>query len=158
MIKYEEIEAEVRCGRYYLSVWVEQSKQKSGVLFEIPHFEEQEFHSKMKTELKQWINEDMDKSGSQDKLIILLKSCLLALKKFEEKRIKCLAEIKQILLDTAKSQPGNDDEAKLHKKTILFTSLRIISMAINSDQYNRGEVLAMNGVGFIHDIITHILQ
>ena len=26
VVKYEEIESEVRCGRYYLKVWVEQSK------------------------------------------------------------------------------------------------------------------------------------
>ena len=30
-------------------------------------------------------------------------------------------------------------------------------MAISLDQYNRSEVLAMNGVIFIHNIISHIL-
>ena len=47
---------------------------------------------------------------------------------------------------------------RLHKKTILLTSLRILSIAINSDENNRREVLVMDGVQLMHEIVKHILN
>ena len=52
VIKYEQIESEVRCGRYYLSVWTEQAKISPDALYEIPVKEEEEFHHKLKAELR----------------------------------------------------------------------------------------------------------
>ena len=40
---------------------------------------------------------------------------------------------------------------------ILFTGIRIISMAIHEDRVNREEILSMDGVRMISDIISHIL-
>ena len=46
----------------------------------------------------------------------------------------------------------------LGKKTILFTSMRIIQKAIHLDERNRGEMLAMDAIKFVHQIIAHILD
>ena len=52
VIKYPDIEKEVRCGRYYLSVWTEQAKLNPGHLYVIPQSEESEFHMQIQAELK----------------------------------------------------------------------------------------------------------
>jgi hypothetical protein len=46
IVKYPQIESEVRCGRYYLRVWVNQ-KKKSPDFFDIPVEEEEEFHKNL---------------------------------------------------------------------------------------------------------------
>lgn len=97
----------------------------------------------------------MEGFADRAKIIILLKSCLLALKKFSVKRIQCLSEIKTILVHIAAGKAASVDQ---DKKMILFTGMRIVSMAINHDAVNREEVLAMDGVRTISDIISHILH
>ena len=87
----------MRCGRYYLGVWSEQAKLDPHSFFRIPVAEEHEFHLKMKTELQFCIQEEQ--LGDKSKVLTLLKSCLLALKKFSLKRILALQEVKQILMD-----------------------------------------------------------
>ena len=42
IVKYPQIESEVRCGRYYLRVWINQ-KKGSDSFFKIPREEEDEF-------------------------------------------------------------------------------------------------------------------
>ena len=96
VVTYPDIEAEVRCGRYYLSVWTEQAKIEPETFYQIPRNEEEEFQLKMKDELRQCI--DVEKFTDSAKMITLLKSCRLALKKFHLKRIQCLSEIKTILV------------------------------------------------------------
>jgi len=127
VVKFADIEAEVRCGRYYLSVWVAQAKQDPSNLFVIPQSEEQEFHSKLRAELRLCI--EVEAFKDRVKIITLLKSCLLALKKFTLKRIVCLPEIKRILVHTASLQAkdGSRDGGDIQmKKMILFTGLRIV--------------------------------
>ena len=166
VINYPEIEAEVRCGRYYLSVWTEQAKLDPRAFFQIPQNEEEEFHIKMKAELRSCI--DQDRFADGQKIITLLKSCRLALKKFKTKRIQSLSEIKTILVhaaaqegDIASAEDGTQEagrsKALMQKKMILFTGIRIISMAIHEDRVNREEILSMDGVRMISDIISHIL-
>ena len=59
IVRYPSIDNEVRCGRYYLRVWVNQSKRKDGrPFFDIPHDEEEDFHKNLQAELKQCIYED----------------------------------------------------------------------------------------------------
>jgi len=93
----------------------------------IPQHEEKEFHIKIKAELQHCI--EKEKLSDRSKIITLLKSCLLALKKFSVKRIQCLAEIKKILVHTA--APADKGSVEFDKKMILFTGMRIISMAIH---------------------------
>lgn len=54
IVKFDELDNQVRCGRYYLSVWVEQKNlrkdrdpEKKKLFFSIPKEEEDEFHNKM---------------------------------------------------------------------------------------------------------------
>ena len=82
-------------------MWTEQAKQEPHNFYGIPRHEEEEFHKKMKTELQECI--EQEKLSNRSKIITLLKSCLLALKKFSVKRIQCLSEIKTILVHTAAS-------------------------------------------------------
>ena len=56
----------------------------------------------MKEELKQCI--ERDEFNDSAKIITLLKSCRLALKKFTLKRIQCLSEIKTILVHTSSAK------------------------------------------------------
>lgn len=95
IVKYEQIENEVRCGRYYLGVWTTTKTE-----FTIEESQEPEFHQKMQAELRYCIYEENLKNP--DKIIILFKMCLLALKKFNSSRINSLNEIKRILLAICK--------------------------------------------------------
>jgi hypothetical protein len=45
VVSYKSIEKEVRCGRYYLRVWISQAKE--GGTFEIPIEEEDEFYKNL---------------------------------------------------------------------------------------------------------------
>src|SRR3569833_2137588 len=51
IIKYPTIENEVRCGRYYLRVWVQQKKDSEN-FFKIPVEEESEFFKNLEAELR----------------------------------------------------------------------------------------------------------
>lgn len=62
----------------------------------------------MKEELRLCI--EQDNFEDKAKIITLLKSCKLALKKFNLKRIQCLSEIKTILMHAATSRPEIIDE------------------------------------------------
>ena len=95
IVKYEQIENEVRCGRYYLGVWTALDSK-----FMIEKEQEQEFHQKMQAELRYCIYEENLKDP--DKIITHFKMCLLALKKFNSSRITALNEIKRILLAICK--------------------------------------------------------
>ena len=53
IVRYEKIESEVRCGRYYLSVWTSQLDDED--FFAIPEDEEEQFHRKMQAELRNCI-------------------------------------------------------------------------------------------------------
>ena len=108
----------------------------------------------MKQELQECI--EIEKLSDRSKIITLLKSCLLALKRFSVKRIQCLSEIKKILVHTA--APPEAGTFKFENKMILFTGMRIISIAIHQDKINREETLAMDGVRTISGIIGHILE
>lgn len=57
IVKYPDIENEVRCGRYYLRVWVNQ-KKKDPNFFDIPREEEDEFHKNLQIELRHCIYEE----------------------------------------------------------------------------------------------------
>ena len=48
------IEHEVRCGRYYLRVWVNQTRDVPD-FFDIPEDQEEEFHRNLQDELKNLI-------------------------------------------------------------------------------------------------------
>lgn len=78
IIKYPMIEHEVRCGRYYLRVWVNQS-QDAADFFDIPEDQEEEFHRNLQDELKNMIYQE--KQDKKERVIILFKSCVLALKR-----------------------------------------------------------------------------
>jgi len=78
IIRYKQIDSEVRCGRYYLRVWVNQKKNNPD-FFGIPKEEEVQFYSNLQAELRYSIYEEHFKE--KEKIIILFKSCLLALNK-----------------------------------------------------------------------------
>jgi hypothetical protein len=76
IIKYPMIEHEVRCGRYYLRVWVNQSLDAPD-FFDIPEDQEEEFHRNLQDELKYLIYQD--KPDKKERIIILFKACVMAL-------------------------------------------------------------------------------
>jgi hypothetical protein len=60
----------VRCGRYYLRVWVNQLKPNSPdrqpldpPFYDIPQDEEEDFHKNMQAELKQAIYEEANSAN-----------------------------------------------------------------------------------------------
>lgn len=54
IVKYPSIESEVRCGRYYLRVWVSQKKDSEN-FFRIPKEEDEEFQKNLQAELRHCI-------------------------------------------------------------------------------------------------------
>ncbi len=96
VIKYKFIEEEVRCGKYYLRVWI-QKKKTDEDFFLIPQSEEDDFLNNLKASISKIIYQDGAQTPNQEdldserrRLLILLKACLLALGNFKNKRILCL--------------------------------------------------------------------
>lgn len=104
IIKYKTIDSEVRCGRYYNSVWVEKKKEDIN-FYGIPLEEQDDFHKKLQAELRYCI--DYENLSKKKNIIILFKSCFLALRSFEKKRILSLGEIKRILAHTCSQRENS---------------------------------------------------
>ena len=97
----------------------------------------------MQAELRYCIYEDQ--FAKKDKIIILFKSCLLALKNFKLKRIFSLNEIRRILMNTCKPQAtevpdGNptapekgEQEYDEQTKEMVYIGMKIIHRAIHAD-------------------------
>jgi len=68
----------------------------------------------MQAELRYCIYEDL--FNETDKIIVLFKSCLLALKTFKQKRISSLNEIKRILMNTCKPERESTDDKAVDEK------------------------------------------
>ncbi len=47
IVQYPSIQNEVRCGRYYLRVWVNQNPKDEANFFDIPPEEEDKFHKNL---------------------------------------------------------------------------------------------------------------
>ena len=109
----------MRCGRYYLGVWTFDETS-----FKIAPEQQPEFHQKMQAELRYCIYEENLKN--KDKIIILFKMCLLALKKFDVKRINALNEIKRILMTICKQKHSSEsmDPATDKRKQLDPNSLK----------------------------------
>lgn len=118
----------------------------------------------MQAELRYCIYEDQ--FMKKDKIIILFKSCLLALKNFKLKRIFSLNEIKRILMNTCKPQAaeapdGNPEQPQQYDeqtREMVYIGMKIIHRAIHKDQDNKKEILTMNGVEIMADIMNYILD
>jgi len=163
IVKFEELDSEVRCGRYYLSVWVEQKKllkdeENKKYFFSIPKDEEDEFHNKMQAELRYQNNEERLKN--KETVITLFRSCLLAQETFDRKRIVCLNEIKTILrevckLDAKEGQGACEYDESIKK--LVYIGMRIIKLALE-DRETMKELIKMQGVEFISEIVGFILK
>lgn len=165
IVKFDELDNQVRCGRYYLSVWVEQKNlrkakdpEKKMQFFSIPKEEEDEFHNKMQAELRYQNNEERLKN--KETVITLFRSCLLAQQTFEKKRIVCLSEIKTILREACKLDAKDGQEACEYDdniKRLVYIGMRIIKEAL-MDRETMKELIKMQGVEFISEIVEFILS
>lgn len=126
IVKYPEIENEVRCGRYYLRVWVSQNKNDPG-FFDIPKEEEGEFHKNLQIELRHCIYDE--NFEDKQKIIILFKACLLTLYKFKTKKTFSLDEIKRILIHTCKHKQVYDETIK----QLVYIGIKIIFQVVKTE-------------------------
>ena len=87
-------------------------------------------------------------------MLILFKSCLLALNTFKKKRILSLDEVKRILIETCRRTPEYNETVK----EIVYLGIKIIHLAIKLNNDNLKEILTMNGVEIIQNIFQLILR
>lgn len=107
----------------------------------------------MQAELRYCIYEE--NYSKIDKIIILFKGCLKALKDFNKKRIQSLDEIRRILIHFCSLE---SKEYSSQVKQMVFIGSKIIYEATDKDSDNMKEILTMNGVEIISKIIDLILH
>jgi len=107
----------------------------------------------MQAELRYCIYEE--NYSKIDKIIILFKGCLKALKDFNKKRIQSLDEIRRILIHFCSLE---SKEYNTQVKQMVYIGSKIIYEATDKDSDNMKEILTMNGVDIISKIIDLILH
>jgi hypothetical protein len=112
-IDYEQLHDEVRCGQYYLRVWINQASSF------ITQEQEQEFLRNLQLELQQRLGD----SGGHAKMVILLTACLNALDTFTLKRLPFLQEL--IFLIQSEISSDADVPSQDSLKLLLISTLII---------------------------------
>ncbi|CDW89296.1 UNKNOWN [Stylonychia lemnae] len=153
IIKYKFIEEEVRCGQYYLRVWTQINWQDPD-FFWIPLEEEDDFVKNLQASINDVIQltqeqESEFQESQKNRLLILLKSNLLARETFKNNKTFCFDEIHRICTSIINNK-GNLYQAQF----ILDIEY---SPTIDKNADNLKMVNSKNGINLICDTIGYML-